>query len=194
MRLNREVYVYMKIIKKELACCLLESPLIWDQRGWFHIPFCAGDLQTLGLNFGDVCQLNHSFTEHMGIVRGPNYQKKPFQQAKIVRCTKGAVYSVGIDIDRNSITYGQWCGFVLSEKNKHLMYVPDSYAHGFITLEENTELEYFTDNLYSGEHAASFAWNDPEVAIDWTCGGQIEVNTAIMSEKNRHAPMLDEVE
>ena len=192
--MNREVCVYMKIIKKELACYLLESPVIQDLRGWFHVPFCAGDLQILGLNFGSVCQLNHSFTEHRGIVRGPNYQKKPFQQAKIVRCTKGALYSVGIDIDRNSITYGQWCGFVLSEKNKHLMYVPDSYAHGFITLEENTELEYFTDNLYSREHAVSFAWNDPAVAIDWTCGGQIEVNSAIMSEKNRYAPMLDEVE
>ena len=184
----------MKIVKKELGCCLMESPMIRDIRGWFHVPFCADDLNMLELKFNRVCQLNHSFTEQKGIIRGPNYQKKPFQQAKVVRCIKGALYSVGIDIDRNSLTYGQWCGFVLSEKNRYLMYVPDSYAHGFITLQDNTELEYFTDNLYSRENASSFAWNDPKVAIDWTCGGLIEVSRSIMSEKNRNAPMLDAAE
>lgn len=184
----------MNIIQKKLACCLLESPVIRDQRGWFFVPFCSKDLQKLGLKFESVCQLNHSFTEQSGVIRGPNFQKKPFEQAKVVRCTKGSLYSVGIDIDRNSPTYGQWCGFVLSEENRYLMYIPNSYAHGFITLEENTELEYFTDNLYNKECAASFAWNDPAVAIDWTCGGMVKVNLSVMSEKNRNAPLLYAVE
>ncbi|MDO4491795.1 MAG: dTDP-4-dehydrorhamnose 3,5-epimerase [Lachnospiraceae bacterium] len=191
----------MKIVERKLGCALLEPTLIRDVRGWFQIPFSIQDLQALGLDFRCVYQLNHSYTEEKGVVRGPNYQKRPYNQAKVVRCTKGSFYSVAIDIDPDSPTYRQSCGFLLSQENKRLMYVPDSYAHGFVTLEEDTELEYLTDNQYCYEAAKSFQFDDPEVldesgapGIDWTMGGAVVLKREIQSDKNRLAPAFSKIE
>lgn len=191
----------MKILEKKLGCALLEPAMIRDVRGWFQIPFNIEDLHALGLEFNTVFQLNHSYTEEKGVVRGPNYQKRPFNQAKVIRCTKGSLYSVAIDIDPDSPTYGQSCGFYLSEQNKCLMYVPNNYAHGFTSLEEGTELEYLTDNRYCYEAAKSFQFDDPAVldesgrsGIDWTMKGQVELKKEIQSDKNRLAPAFSEIE
>lgn len=183
----------MKILERNLGTCLLQPSIVKDARGWFQVVFNAEELRELKLDFGEVCQINHSCTEMLGVVRGPNYQKKPYQQAKIVRCTKGAVYSVGIDIDRTSPTYGKWCGFVLDSDSKLLMYIPKTYAHGFITLQPFTELEYFTDEKYCYEAAKSFRFDDPNVGIDWCMNGSITVQD-ILSDKNRYAPLLKDAD
>ena len=93
----------MKIIKRKIECALLEPTIIEDSRGWFQMPFSIVEINSLGLKFERVFQLDHSYSAESGIIRGPNYQKRPFNQAKIVRVVKGAVYSVGIDIDPNRI-------------------------------------------------------------------------------------------
>ncbi len=191
----------MKLLEQKLGCALLEPALIRDVRGWFQIPFSIEDLHALGLKFNSVYQLNHSYTEEAGVVRGPNYQKRPFNQAKVVRCTRGSLYSVGIDIDPASPTFRNSCGFYLSAENRYLMYLPDSYAHGFVTLEPDTELEYLTDNRYCYEAAKSFQFDDPAVTdqngtsgIDWTMGGAVVLRTDIQSDKNRLAPAFSEIE
>ena len=148
----------------------------------------------MNLQFKTVCQLNHSYTRNSGVVRGLNYQEKPYNQAKVVRVVKGSVYSIGLNIDQGSRFYSQWCGFLLTADSKHLMYLPSNYAHGFITMERDTELEYFTDNIYAKMSAKSVAWNDPDIAIDWTMNGDIVLDTSCMSEKNKAAPLLKETD
>ena len=178
----------MNIIKHELDVYLLAPKIINDQRGLFVIPFSVQDLQELGLEWRSTFQLNHSVTTYKGTVRGPNYQEEPYSQAKIVRCVRGRLYSVGINIDQNSANFGKYVGFELSAENKNVMYLPKTYAHGFVTLEDETELEYLTDNEYSFESAKSIKWS--ELGIDWTFGGQVKVRTDVMSEKNINAPPL----
>ena len=95
---------------------------------------------------------------------------------------------MGINIDQNSANFGKYVGFELSAENKNVMYLPKTYAHGFVTLEDETELEYLTDNEYCLESAKSIKWN--ELGIDWTVGGQVKVCTDVMSEKNKNAPPL----
>lgn len=183
----------MELIKKELSAVLLKPSLIHDLRGWFEIPFNIDDIRKFQLDFKSVCQLNHSYTKYAGIVRGPNYQQNPFQQSKIIRCIRGSLYSVGIDINPKSSNFRKYCGFVLSAENGFLMYVPRTYAHGFVTLEDNTELEYFTDEIYCSESAKSIAWNDSDIGIDWTFGNSVKLKCDIMSEKNKNAPRLREI-
>ena len=186
----------MKLIEEKLACALLQPDIINDNRGWFQVAFNIDDIHNLGLDFSGVCQLNHSWTEEKGVVRGPNYQKAPYNQVKVVRVTRGAVYSVGIDINPESSTFGKAVGFLLSEKNKFLMYIPNTYAHGFTVLEDNTELEYLTDNKYNYESAKSIWFDDEEIIdidtmkkLDWSFNGAVILNN-IKSEKNLNAPRL----
>ena len=189
----------MKILNTKLDCVLLEPTLIHDDRGWFQIPFNIQEIRDLGLAFNTVYQLNHSLTEFKGVVRGPNYQQRPFNQAKVIRVVKGSVYSVGIDIDSNSPSFGKAGGFILSTKNRYLMYIPNTYAHGFTVLEEDTELEYLTDNEYSFQCAKSIWFADKEMIdcesgkpIDWTNGGLVELSN-VKSEKNANAPLLKDI-
>lgn len=190
----------MKILERKLGCVLLEPALIRDLRGWFQIPFSIEDLHSLGLDFNSVFQLNHSFTDQKGVVRGPNFQRRPFHQNKVVRCTKGSLYSIAIDLAPESPTYGHSCGFYLSEQNKCLMYIPNTYAHGFTTLEEGTELEYLTDNRYCYEAAGSLQFDDPDLTdesgvsgIDWTMGGAVELCLETRSDKNKLAPAFRDI-
>ena len=122
----------MKILDEKLGCKLIGIERIVDNRGWFQIVFNQNDLDKIGVDFRGVCQLNHSRTEKTGIVRGLNYQDVPYAQSKVVRCIKGALYSVAVDIDPCSETFGKWCGYELSEENEYLMYIPRLFAHGFI--------------------------------------------------------------
>ena len=181
----------MNIKEKQLEAVLLEPKIIKDQRGWFSVPFSTQDLSDLGLEWRTTYQLNHSYTELKGTVRGPNYQEVPYNQAKVIRCIRGRLYSVGIDIDPSSSNYGEHVGFELSAENGLLMYLPNYYAHAFVTLEDNTELEYLTDNEFNYESAKSIKWD--ALGIDWTCGGQVELKTEIMSDKNKNAPKLSKL-
>lgn len=181
----------MNIIDKKLECKLIATKLIPDNRGWFKVAFNIEEFQKL--SFKSVCQLNHSMTELAGTVRGLNYQAPPFEQAKVIRCIKGSLFSVAVDIRNDSQTFGKWCGFELSENTGYLMFVPRGYAHGFITLENNTELEYFTDNIFSKENAKSIRYDDPDIGIDWTLGGKITILEERLSEKNKNAKSLTDL-
>lgn len=185
----------MKLLSTKLSTHLLEPAVIPDVRGWFQVAFSIEDLHKLNIPFNSVYQLNHSYTEHKGVVRGPNYQMRPYNQAKVIRVVKGAIYSVGIDIDPESENYGHSVGFYLSAENKYLMYVPNTYAHGFTSLEDDTEIEYFTDNVYCYEAAKSFRFDDKALidesgaqGIDWTMEGKVNLNLSIRSDKNSNAP------
>lgn len=180
----------MEIIDRALRCVLLSNRRLGDNRGWFQIDFSMHDLQEAGLSFDHIEQLNHSYTEYAGVVRGLNYQTAPYAQAKIVSCIEGEVYSIGVDITPSSDTFGKWCGFVLSADNHRSMLVPRGYAHGFVTLCNDTELQYFTDNAYSYKHAKSIRFDDPDLDIDWTMNGSVRLRPDILSDKNRNAPYL----
>ena len=190
----------MQIIERKLDCALLAARIINDERGWFQVAFSIEEIQELGLEFNSVFQLNHSRTFVKGIVRGPNYQKRPFNQSKIVRVIKGAVYSVGIDIDPKSNTFGKAAGFYLSEENQMSMYIPNTFAHGFTVLQDGTELEYLTDNRYNYDSAKSIWYTDNQIIdidtgkqLDWTYGGAVHLSP-IKSEKNATAPNLKDAE
>lgn len=175
----------MKIINKMYECALIQPQIINDLRGEFVVPFSIEGLKTLNLSWAETHQLNHSFTQKKGTVRGPNYQD-PFPQAKVIRCIKGSLYSVGVCL--SGPDKGKWVGFTLTSEGKELMYIPRGFAHGFVTLEDNTELEYLTDNKYCYEAAKSVKWD--ELGIDWTVGGLVEVREDLLSDKNRNAPSL----
>lgn len=175
----------MVIVEQRNSCILLMNERIEDNRGWFSVQMNADELSKYG--FKRIVQLNHSLTLEKGVIRGFNYQSAPFQQMKIVRCVSGAIYSVGVDINPQSSNFGKWVGYVLSANDNKLMLLPRTFAHGFITLEENSEMEYFTDEIYSFENAKSIRYDDPDIGVDWTLNGRIYPNTTILSEKNHCA-------
>lgn len=181
----------MIILEQKMGCILFENKRIKDIRGWFSVQMNTDELIKYG--FRRVVQLNHSLTEEAGVIRGLNYQSSPFQQAKVVRCVKGTIYSVGVNIDPNSAEFGKWIGYELSANNNRMMLVPKTFAHGFITLEENSEMEYFTDEIYAFENAKSIRYDDPDIGIDWTLNGRIFPNEQILSEKNRCAGTISEL-
>lgn len=176
----------MKIIEFNLGCALLYPQIICDSRGEFVVPFSVMDMHKLNLPWERTFQLNHSFTNEKGTLRGPNYQN-PYPQAKLIRCVRGSLYSVGICL--SGLDKGKWVGYELTADGKELMYIPRGYAHGFITLEDNTELEYLTDNQYCYEAAKSIKWD--ELGIDWTVGDRVAIREELLSNKNRNAPMID---
>lgn len=181
----------MVVLEQKNGCILLENKRIDDNRGWFSVQLNADELSKYG--FKRVVQLNHSLTLEKGVIRGFNYQAAPFQQMKIVRCVRGVIYSVGVDIDPHSSNFGKWVGYVLSADDSKLMLLPRTFAHGFITLEENSEMEYFTDEIYSLENAKSIRYDDPNIGVDWTVNGRICPNENILSEKNRCAGMISDM-
>lgn len=181
----------MVVLEQKNGCILLGNKRIDDNRGWFSVQINADELSKYG--FKRIVQLNHSLTLEKGVIRGFNYQAAPFQQMKIVRCVSGAIYSVGVDIEPRSLNFGKWVGYVLSADDCKLMLLPRTFAHGFITLEENSEMEYFTDEIYSFENAKSIRYDDPDIGVDWTVNGIICPNENILSEKNRCAGMISEL-
>ena len=188
----------MQVLVEKMGCVLMKPRLIEDERGWFQIPFNIDDIRKLGLFFNNVCQLNHSLTMNKGIVRGPNFQVQPYNQTKVVRVVKGSIYSVAIDINPDSLTFGKAVGFHLSAENKYIMYIPNTFAHGFTVLEDLTEMEYFTDNIYCKDNAKSIFFDDKNItdfetglSIDWSFGDSVLLSD-VKSEKNANAPTLKE--
>lgn len=180
----------MEVLEQKNGCMLFHIKKIYDQRGWFSVQLNSDELSKYG--FKRIVQLNHSLTVDKGTVRGFNYQLAPFQQAKVVRCVRGKLYSVAVNIDPLSSEFGKWIGYELSENDDKLMLIPRTFAHGFITLQDNSEMEYFTDEIYSYESAKSIRYDDPDIRVDWTVNGQIEPNVCTLSEKNRNAKSLAE--
>jgi dTDP-4-dehydrorhamnose 3,5-epimerase len=131
---------------------LIELDRHEDQRGYFARTFCREEFARHGL-VAEYVQMSTSFNKHKGQIRGMHFQEVPYEETKIVRCTQGAIYDVIVDLRKNSPTYSQWHGEVLSAENGKMFYIPKGFAHGYKTLEENTELFYMMDQVYVKEAA-----------------------------------------
>jgi len=137
-----------------------------DKRGFFARSWCQREFEEHGLN-PKIVQCSVSFNERRGTLRGIHYQADPHPEAKVVRCTRGAIYDVVVDLRPNSPTFKQWIGMVLSALNRSMLYVPEGCGHGFLTLEPETEVCYQMSEFYHQELARGVRWNDPAFQILW---------------------------
>lgn len=145
---------------------LIELDLHADDRGSFARSFCVDEFNEAGIEF-QVVQANVSFNKYSGAVRGMHYQVSPHAEAKVVRCTSGALYDVVVDLRPDSRSYGQWVGIELNAENRHSLYMPEGCAHGFQTLVENTEVSYLMSERYAPEAASGVRYDDPAIGIKW---------------------------
>lgn len=145
---------------------LVEMERLEDQRGYFARTWCADEFAAQGLNPA-LGQCSVSYNTLRGTLRGMHYQVSPSLEAKLVRCTRGAVHDVIVDARRGSRTEGRFFGLRLAQETPIMVYVPEGVAHGFITLTDNTELSYSISTAYKPEDQAGFRWDDPEVRIEW---------------------------
>jgi len=159
-----------------------------DPRGFFSEIFRDDVLRRHGIETGFV-QENHSLSQDRGVVRGLHFQVPPMAQAKLVRVAAGAILDVAVDIRRGSPTYGRHVAVVLSAADGNQLFVPEGFAHGFCTLEANTEVVYKVNRYYSAEHDRGLAWNDRDLAIAWPVASE----QAILSDKDRRQPVLTEL-
>jgi dTDP-4-dehydrorhamnose 3,5-epimerase len=166
---------------------IIEPKLFGDHRGWFMETYSEGRLQEAGIVVKFV-QDNQSFSAAKGTLRGLHYQLHPKAQTKLVRCTKGAIFDVAVDLRKGSQTYGKWFGIELSAENKRQLLIPKGFAHGFLTLTDDVEVQYKVDHLYAPECDRGIIWNDPTIGIEWP------VVTPILSTKDEMAPFLADAE
>lgn len=145
---------------------LIDLDLIEDDRGYFSRSFCQREFVARGLK-AEVAQCNVSFNRAKGTLRGMHFQREPMSEAKLVRCTRGKIYDVIIDLRPTSETFRLWEGFELSAESSSSIYVPEGFAHGFQTLEENSELFYQMFQFYAPEYASGVRWDDPLFGISW---------------------------
>ena len=157
----------MRFLESKLAgAFVVELERIVDDRGFFARSFCRREFEQQGLEPA-IAQCNISYNEQQGILRGMHFQTTPHEEAKLVRCTRGSVYDVIVDLRLESETFKQWASFELSADNRRSLYVPRGFAHGFVTLEAHSELTYQMSEFYHPENAAGFRWDDPAIGIDW---------------------------
>ena len=180
----------MNKIKTELKdCFILEPKRFGDQRGYFS-SVTEKELKELGFN--RTFQVSNSMS-NKGIVRGLHYQKDPYCQAKVVRCHQGAVLDVVVDIRKDSPTYGKSVAVELTPENGRMLYVPRGFAHGFVSLKDNTLFEYYVDNEYKPSYEDGIIWNDPDIDINWKeIFKKYNINEPILSEKDKNRlPLKD---
>ncbi len=174
----------MDFIETELQGAFLIKPkILKDERGGFTRVFCKQDFKQIG-HSKDFVQFNHSFNINRGTLRGMHYQESPHSEIKLIRCIRGSVFDVIIDIRKSSPTFLKWHGTVLSEENKDMIYVPEGFAHGFITLEENSELLYHHTSFYEPKSERGIRYDDSIINIEWP-----EAIISI-SDKDRNYPLL----
>lgn len=174
----------MNIIETTLNDVYIVEPQVFgDNRGWFLESWSQRDLAAVGIHCNFV-QDNQSFSAQKGTLRGLHYQLNPKCQAKIIRCTKGAILDVAVDIRQGSPMYKKWIAVELSAKNKKQLYIPRGFAHGFVTLTDDVEVQYKADNYYAPECDGNIRYDDPAIGVDWGSGD------FILSEKDQKAPYL----
>ena len=174
----------MKILESPFKkAFVLEAEPYIDHRGKFGRIYCQDELKQIG-HYKQIVQINHSLTRKSGAIRGMHFQYPPKAEIKMVKCLRGSVFDVIVDLRRDSDTLLQWYGEILSDDNLKMMYVPEGFAHGFQTLEENTELLYLHTEFYSPEHEGGVRYDDPMLRISWP----LEVTEA--SKKDQEYPLL----
>ena len=164
---------------------MIDLDLLEDERGFFARYFCEKEFSNAGLNTRWL-QINNSMSCDVGTMRGLHFQRPPHAEVKLVRCLRGAIWDVVVDLREASETFGRWFGATLSDQNRTMMYVPKGFAHGFISLEPDTEILYLVSEFYAPESEGTLIWNDPDVGIKWPILPQI------ISEKDLNgAPLKD---
>jgi dTDP-4-dehydrorhamnose 3,5-epimerase len=169
---------------------IFEPRVFGDERGCFYESFSQKIFEQATSLKREFVQDNHSKSQK-GVLRGLHYQLPPMAQGKLVRVIEGEVFDVAVDIRKNSATFGQWVGERLSVKNNKQMWVPEGFAHGFITLSDTAQFLYKTTNYYSPEHERCIVWDDPALAIDWRLS---LVDEPLLSEKDKIGKLLDAAE
>lgn len=167
----------MEVIETKLKGVLVLQPKVFeDARGYFFESYNENLFKQAGLELKFV-QDNQSLSQK-GVLRGLHFQNNPHAQGKLVRVITGAVFDVAVDIRKSSATYGQWFGMELNEKNKTMMYIPEGFAHGFATLQDNTIFSYKCTNFYNKASEDCLLWNDPDIGINWN------LENPLLSEKD----------
>ena len=161
----------MKFLPTRLAgACVIELDRLEDERGFFARSFCRDEFAAHGLKSSFV-QCNVSFNAARGTLRGLHYQASPHEEAKLVRCTRGAIFDVIVDLRKASATRMQWVGMELTAENHRMLYVPEGFAHGFQTLDDASEVFYQMSETFHPEAARGVRWNDPALGIAWPLPG-----------------------
>ena len=172
---------------KNLKGVLVLKPKVYkDSRGWFIETFKESSFEKLKLPTHFV-QDNHSCSEQKNVLRGLHFQIKPYAQGKLVRCTRGKILDVIVDLRRDSKSFLKWESFDLSDENNHMLWIPEGFAHGFLTLTEISEVQYKTTNEYSPVYERSIRWNDPIIAVQWG------LSDPILNAKDNTAPLLKDI-
>lgn len=154
---------------------ILEPERFDDERGFFARAWSEAELAALGAQSRFV-EGNLSFNKRRGTLRGIHYQAAPHGQAKLVRCTRGAIFDVAVDLRTHSSTFGQWVGVELTASNRRMMYLPGDFGHGYLTLEDETEVYYQVTAAYAPESCAGFRWDDPALGIVWPKIDELVIN------------------
>ena len=174
----------VRFIETELSgAWIIESQRLTDPRGFFARTWCSEEFTTRGLA-GTIAQTSISFNHRRGTIRGLHYQVQPYKEAKVVRCIFGAAFDVIVDLRRDSSTFGRWQAVELTASNDRALYLPEGFGHGFQTLEDNTELLYYTFEFYHPECARGVIWSDATLGIRWP------VESPIVSERDQALPTL----
>jgi len=156
-----------------------------DDRGFFMETYAKSAFESAGIR-GEQVQQNHSRSVS-GVLRGLHFQRDPFAQAKLVRCSRGEVFDVAVDIRKDSPTFGKYVSLQLSESDRNMLYVPRGFAHGFLTMSDVAEVQYSADNAYSPDHEGGVIWNDPDLDIKWP------MTSPILSKKDTSWPRLSQL-
>ncbi len=177
----------MEIIKTKLDGVVIIIPDVFgDNRGFFMESWNKAKMAAAGYNY-DFVQDNHSKSMVKGTLRGIHFQKGEKAQAKLVRCVKGAVLDVAVDLRKDSLTFKQWIAVELSEDNKKQIIIPRGFGHGFVTLTDDVEFLYKADNYYAPEAEGGIRWNDPALGIEWG------ITDPILSEKDKNNLFLKDI-
>ena len=175
-----------KFTETELPGVIIIEPKVFeDERGFFLETYKLSEFKANGINV-NFSQDNHS-KSIKGVLRGLHFQKSPYAQAKLVRCSHGKIFDVAVDIRPDSSHYKKWFGIELSEENKKILYIPEGFAHGFVVLSDEAEVIYKASNEYSAAHDAGIRWGDPEIGVNWP------IQNVIVSEKDKKLPFLKQV-
>jgi dTDP-4-dehydrorhamnose 3,5-epimerase len=173
----------MEILETKIADLYIVKPMVFeDHRGYFFESYNKQKFINLGIDKNFV-QDNESMSDK-GVLRGLHFQKPPFDQGKLVRVMQGAVLDVAVDIRKSSPTYGEWVAVELTQDNKWMYWIPPGFAHGFVSLQDNTVFFYKCTNIYNKESEGSILWNDPTLNIDWN------IENPILTEKDKSAPLF----
>lgn len=179
----------MEVVKTEIEGVVIIEPRIFkDDRGYFYESFSQREFEEKVCRTTFV-QDNQSKSSY-GVVRGLHFQKPPYSQSKLVRCIKGAVLDVAVDIRKGSPTFGKYVAVELTEDNHRQFFVPRGFAHGFAVLSDEAVFQYKCDNFYNKESEGAVAWDDPELAIDW----KIPVEKVLLSEKDKLSKTIAEAD